>query len=61
MGAPGTFEGITAVDADEANPVPDTFVAVTVNEYEVPLVRPSTVHDVEVVVQVNEPTVDVTV
>ena len=61
VGTPGTLDGTTAVDADDAEPVPDTFVAVTVNEYEVPLVRPGTVHDVEAVVQENEPTVDVTV
>ena len=61
VGTPGTLDGTTAVDTEEAEPVPDTFVAVTVNEYEVPLVRPSTVHDVEAVVQENEPTVDVTV
>ena len=61
VGAPGTAEGITEEEAADAEPVPDTFVAVTVNEYEVPLVRPETVHDVVAVVQENEPTVEVTV
>jgi hypothetical protein len=61
VGTPGTLDGTTAVDAEEAEPVPETFVAVTVNEYDVPLVRPSTVHDVEAVVQENEPEVELTV
>ena len=61
VGAPGTVEGTTEADAEEAEPVPDTFVAVTVNEYEVPLASPRTVHDVDAVVQENEPTVEVTV
>jgi hypothetical protein len=41
--------------------VPDTFVAVTVNVYDVPFVRPVTVQVVVAVVHVNEPGVDVTV
>ena len=61
VGAPGTVDGITAADTAEAAPVPDTFVAVTLNVYEVPFVRPDTVHDVVVVVHVNEPGVEVTV
>jgi len=55
------LDGTAAADAVEARPVPDTFVAVTVNEYEVPFVIPETVHDVDVVVQENEPTVELTV
>jgi hypothetical protein len=31
VGAPGTVDGTTAADADEAEPVPETFVAVTLN------------------------------
>jgi hypothetical protein len=31
VGAPGTVDGVTAADADEAEPVPLAFVAVTVN------------------------------
>jgi hypothetical protein len=61
VGAPGTVEGTTAADADEAEPVPDTFVAVTVNVYDVPFVRPVTVHEVVAVEHVNEPGVEVTV
>ena len=61
VGAPGTVDGVTAADAVEAAPVPDTFVAVTVNVYEVPFVRPATVHEVVAVVHVNEPGVEVTV
>jgi acyl-coenzyme A thioesterase PaaI-like protein len=61
VGAPGTVDGVTAAEAIEAAPVPETFVAVTVNVYEVPFVRPATVHDVVAVVHVNEPGVEVTV
>ena len=43
VGAPGTVAGITAEDADDAALVPTEFVAVTVNVYEVPLVKPDTV------------------
>ena len=31
VGAPGTVEGTTAVDGSDGEPVPDRFVAVTVN------------------------------
>jgi hypothetical protein len=31
VGAPGTVEGVAAAEAADATPVPDTFVAVTVN------------------------------
>jgi hypothetical protein len=61
VGASATLDGTAAVDADDARPVPEAFVAVTVNEYEVPLLRPNTVHDVDAVVQKNEPGDDVTV
>jgi hypothetical protein len=44
VGAPGTVDGVAAADATEAVPVPDAFVAVTVNVYAVPFVRPVTVH-----------------
>jgi len=44
VGAPGTVAGIAAAEAVEAAEVPETFVAVTLNVYEVPLVRPTTVH-----------------
>ena len=61
VGAPGTAEGTIEEDATEAEPVPDTFVAVTVNEYDVPLVRPLTVHEVDEVVHCNPPGLEVTV
>ena len=60
VGAPGTAEGTTEEEAADDEPVPDTFVAVTVNEYGVPFVRPRTVHEVVAVVQENEPGVEVT-
>jgi len=37
-------DGVAAADATEAAPVPDAFVAVTVNVYAVPFVRPVIVH-----------------
>ena len=43
VGAPGTVAGITADDADDAALVPTLFVAVTVNVYDVPFVKPETV------------------
>jgi len=60
-GASGTAEGMMAEDAEEAEPVPDTFVAVTVNEYETPFVRPETVHEVVEVMHWNPPGFEVTV
>ena len=62
FGAPGTVFGVTADEAPEAEPAPAALVAVTVNVYDVPLVRPVTVHEVApVVVHVFEPGVEVTV
>jgi len=62
VGAPGTAEGITADVADDATDVPRAFVAVTVNVYEVPLVRPFTVQNsAPSVTQVFKPGDDVTV
>ena len=62
VGAPATVDGIALFDASEAEPVPATFVAVTVNVYEVPFVRPSTVQNVpRVAVQENPPGFEVTV
>jgi hypothetical protein len=37
-------DGVALEDAVEAEPVPDAFVAVTVNVYAVPFVRPVIVH-----------------
>jgi hypothetical protein len=61
VGAPGTVDGTAAADAAEATEVPLGFVAVTVNVYEVPFVRPATVQEVAPVeVQTFEPGVDST-
>ena len=43
VGAPGTVAGVAAAEAAEAGPAPAALVAVTVNVYAVPLVRPVTV------------------
>ena len=61
MGAPGTVAGVTAADAVEAALVPVALVAVTVNVYAVPLVKPVTVIGLEVPVAVILPGLDVTV
>ncbi len=62
VGAPGAVVvGTTALEAAEAGLVPAALVAVTVKVYEVPSVRPVTVHDVVLVVQVLPPTDEVTV
>ena len=61
VGAPGATAGTAAADATETAPVPAEFVALTVNVYEVPFVRPVTVQEVVEVVQVNDPRLDVTV
>ena len=62
VGAPGTVAGVAAADGAEAGPVPDALVAVTVNVYAVPFVRPLTVQLVApVVVHVLAPGTDVTV
>ena len=45
VGAPGTVAGVVLV-ADDANELPEAFVAVTVKMYAVPFVRPTTVHEV---------------
>ena len=61
-GASGAAEGTALLDGSEALPVPAGFVAVTVNVYEVPFVRPSTVQlRAPFVVHVFEPGEDVTV
>jgi len=62
VGAPGTVDGVAEFDATDTAPVPARFVAVTVNVYALPFVRPGTVQVVApVVVQVFAPGVDVTV
>ena len=61
VGAPGTVDGVTALDAVEAGPVPLALLAVTVNVYAVPLLSPVTVQVVAgaVAVQVKPPGLDV--
>jgi hypothetical protein len=55
VGAPGTVAGVTWADGDEADPVPVELVAVTVNVYGVPLVRPLTVQGLDGPEQVRPP------
>jgi hypothetical protein len=61
VGAPGAAAGFAGADAVEAVPVPDALVAVTVNVYATPLVRPSTAHEVVELVQILPPGLEVTV
>ena len=61
VGAPGTVTGVTEFEADEAVPVPTAFLAVAVNVYAVPLVRPVTVNGELAPVAVIPPGIDVTV
>lgn len=62
VGAPATVDGIALFDASEAALVPAAFVAVTVNEYETPLMRPTTVQNVpRVAAHENPPGFEVTV
>ena len=62
-GALGAVAGIAASDATDGELVPPELVAVTVNVYEVPFVRPTTAQEVIGAVerQTNEPGLDVTV
>lgn len=53
VGDGGVVPGIEMLDGSDSTPVPASFVAATVNEYCVPLVRPFTVQDVVAVVHVN--------
>jgi len=43
VGAPGVVAGVTAAEAADGGEVPTALVAVTVNVYAVPLVKPDTV------------------
>jgi hypothetical protein len=61
VGTPGGPTGVTEFDAADAGPTPTLFVAVTVNVYAVPFVRPVTVHDVDAVAQAKPPGEEVTV
>jgi hypothetical protein len=46
-GAPGTVAGVTLLEAADAAPVPRALVAVTLNVYAVPFVRPLTTIDAQ--------------
>ena len=61
VGAPGTVRGVLEEDAEEAAPVPAAFVAVAVNVYAVPFVRPVTTRGDEAPLAVKPPGDDVTV
>jgi hypothetical protein len=63
VGAPGTVTvaGVTLFEAADAAPVPTELVAVTINVYAVPLVRPLTVIGLAVAVPVRLPGFDVAV
>jgi hypothetical protein len=62
VGAPAIADGITVFDGSDALLIPARFVAVTVNVYDVPFMRPATVQEVAVVaVQVRPPGEAVTV
>lgn len=60
----GSARGVTLFEGDDATPVPELLVALTVNVYAVPAVSPVTVHDSAVAgdgVQVRLPGDEVTV
>ncbi len=59
VGAPGTVAGVTEFDAADATDVPWLFVAVTVNVYAVPVVKPITVIALLHVGEVNVPVIAV--
>jgi len=54
-------QGVTALDAADAGPVPAELVAVTVNVYDMPRARPVTVWEGLEPVEVKPPGLDVTV
>ena len=47
VGAVGTPNGLTALELDVYEPVPLELIAATRNTYDVPLVNPVTVYDVD--------------
>jgi hypothetical protein len=53
VGAPGAVAGITAFDDTESAPEPTAFTAATLNVYDTPFVKPVTVRDVAVPVNVT--------
>jgi len=60
VGGAGTLATDIGVDGEEVDPFPATLVAVTVNEYATPLVRPVIVQVRLLVVQVNVPGLEAT-
>jgi len=60
-GASGTVAGVTGLDGADGALLPTAFVAMTVNVYEVPFVRPFTGQLVVAVEQVKPPGDEVTV
>ena len=60
-GTLGVVAGVTGPLDAEADPVPAAFVATTLKVYEIPFVRPVTVHEYPVALQVFDPGDDVTV
>jgi len=61
VGAPGTVAGVAEDDEIEGAPEPLAFFATTMNVYEIPFVRPVTVHEIKMLVQVLPPGLAVTV
>jgi hypothetical protein len=63
VGAPGTVRaaGVTLFDAADAGPVPAALLAVTVNVYAVPSVRPATTSGLPAPDAVNPPGLEVAV
>ncbi|GAA0937135.1 hypothetical protein GCM10009557_95810 [Virgisporangium ochraceum] len=61
VGAPGTAAGVTLVLAADAAEVPVALVAVTVNVYGVPFVRPVTTHGLAEQDAVSPPGLEVVV
>ena len=61
VGAPGTVIGVTELLETEAVLVPTAFVAVTVNEYVVPFVKPVMIIGEEPPYAVKPPVFEVTV
>ena len=53
VGAPGTVTGVIAADATDATDVPAVFVAVVLNVYAVPFVKPVTIHEPDAPVTVQ--------
>jgi len=61
VGEYGALAGVTAAETVEATPFPATLCATTLKVYAVPLVRPVTLQEVVVVMQVLPPGEEVTV